>query len=509
MEKLEKFMAIFEGLDCAYGTYRVAGEPNAKGKSTGQALVVRKAPTKDLWQRHFDGIDPSLGIIPIRADNSCTWGAIDIDQYPLDLQALIEKIKKLGLPLVTFRSKSGGAHVYCFTKTPVPAGDMQKYLTACGGLLGEAGREIFPKQSEILVERGDTGNYLNLPYFGGEKSLRYALKEDGNSATLDEFFAIYEANVQDALVLPKPPEKPDTPVKDGPPCLQALCSQGFPEGSRNNGLFSVGIYLKKAFPVGWEDRLMEYNQKYFNPPLGLQEIALIQKQLEKKEYRYKCKDDPIKSFCNPSLCRQRKHGIGGDGPDSPQLTSLSKYASEPPLWFLDVNGKRIELETETLFNQMFFQKACMERLNVLPPTIKKPDWEALINELLSEMVEMQAITEASEDTTITGRFADLVEEFTTHLQQAMDRDEILMGRVWTDEAKGVSYLRIKDLEAHLKRNNFGALSAPKMAQRLRELGGEPSSINLKGRTARVWKLPVFDKQDSPFDTPTSDDSVPF
>jgi hypothetical protein len=135
MEKLDKFMAIFEGLHCAYGTYRISGEPNEKGKSTGQALVVRKPPTKDLWQRHFDGIDPSLGIIPIRADNTCTWGAIDIDQYPLDLQALIEKIKKLGLPLVTFRSKSGGAHVYCFTKTPVPAGDMQKYLTACGGLL--------------------------------------------------------------------------------------------------------------------------------------------------------------------------------------------------------------------------------------------------------------------------------------------------------------------------------------------------------------------------------------
>jgi len=509
MEKLEKFMAIFEGLDCAYGTYRVSGEPNAKGKSTGQALVVRKPPTKDLWQRHFDGVDPSLGIIPIRADNTCIWGCIDIDTYPLDLGALVQKIKKLKLPLVCCRSKSGGAHVFAFTKDPVPAGEMQDYLTGCAALIGESGREIFPKQREVLVSRGDTGNFLNLCYHNYQRTLRYAIKEDGTAASLDEFFGMYEVNVQEKLVLPKPPEKPDTPVKDGPPCLQALCSQGFPEGSRNNGLFSVGIYLKKAFPVGWEDKLMEYNQKYFNPPLGLQEIALIQKQLEKKEYRYKCKDDPIKSFCNPALCRQRKHGIGGDGPDSPQLTSLSKYASEPPLWFLDVNGKRIELETESLFNQMFFQKACMERLNVLPPTVKKPDWEALINELLSEMVEMQAITEASEDTTITGRFADLVEEFTTHLQQAMDRDEILMGRVWTDEANGVCYLRIKDLEAHLKRNNFGALSAPKMAQRLRELGGEPSSINLKGRTARVWKLPVFDKQDSPFDTPTSDDSVPF
>ena len=27
------------------------------------------------------------------------------------------------------------------------------------------GSEIFPKQTEILVERGDTGNFLNLPYY--------------------------------------------------------------------------------------------------------------------------------------------------------------------------------------------------------------------------------------------------------------------------------------------------------------------------------------------------------
>ena len=508
MEQLDKFISIFAGLDSAYGTYRVEGQ-NEKGKNTGKASVVRQPPTKNLWQRHFDGLDPSLGIIPIRANNSCTWGAIDVDRYPLDHAKIIADVKKLDLPLVTFRSKSGGAHIYCFTRAPVPAGSMQKYLTACAGLLGEAGQEIFPKQSEILVERGDTGNYLNLPYFGGEKTLRYAFKDNGESATLEEFFALYEEKAQDKLIFPEASAKPDDPVSDGPPCLQALCKQGFPEGSRNNGMFSTGLYLKKAFPFGWEDKLLEFNHKYFNPPLGLQELGVIQKQLERKDYRYKCKDDPIKSFCNPSLCRQRKHGIGGDGPGSPQLTSLSKYASEPPLWFLDVNGKRLELETENLFNQLLFQKACMDKLNILPPTIKKPDWEQLINELLSEMVELEQITEASTDTTISGRFRELVEEFTTHLQQGMDRDEILMGRVWTDEDSKVVYLRIKDLEAHLRRNNFGLMSAPKMAQRLRELGGEPCSLKLKGRTTRVWSLPVFEQQDSTFDTPIASDRVPF
>ena len=508
MEQLDKFISIFAGLDTAYGTYKVESQ-NAKGKSVGKAVVVRQPPTKDLWQKHFDGVEPSLGIIPIRADNSCVWGCIDIDQYPLDLAALVVKIKKLKLPLVSCRSKSGGAHCFAFTKDPVPAGDMQDYLTGCAALLGESGREIFPKQRELLVSRGDTGNFLNLPMHNVNRTLRYAIKEDGTAATLDEFFEMYEANVQDKLVLPKASPKADTPVSDGPPCLQALCSQGFPEGSRNNGMFSLGLYLKKAFPEDWGNKLLVYNQKYFTPPLGLQELGVIQKQLERKDYRYKCKDDPIKSFCNPALCRQRKHGIGGDGPGSPQLSSLSKYASEPPLWFLDVNGKRVELETDSLFNQMFFQKACMERLNVLPPTVKKADWEQMINGLLSEMVELEQITEASEDTTITGRFNELVEEFTTHLQQGLDRDEILMGRVWTDDENKVVYFRIKDLEAHLKRNNFGLMSAPKMAQRLRELSGEPLALHLKGRTTRVWRVPVFASQDSPFDSPISKIDVPF
>jgi len=507
MSQLQRFRKIFEGLDTAYGTYKIERQ-NEKNKHVGRGFTINKPPVDSLWQKHLDGIEPSLGIIPIRADNSCTWGAIDIDQYPLDLEAVVKKVKDNNLPLVTFRSKSGGAHIYAFTKEPVPAAEMQRYLNACASILGQAGREIFPKQSEILVERGDVGNYLNLPYFNFETTLRYALKEDGTAATLDEFFEIYESKVQDELKAPAVSQKKDTPCKDGPPCLQALCAQGFPEGTRNNGMFNVGVYLRKAHEIGWEDKMMEFNQKYFDPPLALKEMQLIQKQVEKKDYRYKCKDEPIKSFCNSGLCRQRKHGIGGDGPDSPKLSALSKYNSEPPLWFLDVNGRRVELETDHLFNQMNFQKACMERLNILPPSMKKPDWETLINGLLAEMIEMEQITEATEDTTITGRFQDLVEEFTTHLQKAMDRDEILMGRVWTDEDTGITYFRIKDLEAHLKRNSFTGLTAPKMAQRLRDMGGTTQSVRLRGRLTRLWLLRPFDEQDAPFDV-HDDDSVPF
>jgi hypothetical protein len=149
MTDITRFKAIFSGLDIAYGTYKIEGS-RGDGKQAGKAVVVRKPPTDDLWVKHLEGVEPSLGIIPIRADSTCIWGCIDIDQYPLDHKGLIEKIRKLSLPLVVCRSKSGGAHAFIFTKNPVSAAMMQKCLQACAALLGESGREIFPKQSEIF-----------------------------------------------------------------------------------------------------------------------------------------------------------------------------------------------------------------------------------------------------------------------------------------------------------------------------------------------------------------------
>jgi hypothetical protein len=94
------------------------------------------------------------------------------------------------------------------------------------------------------------------------------------------------------------------------------------------------------------------------------------------------------------------------------------------------------------------------------------------------------------------------------MQQAMHRDEILLGRVWNDDDHRVCFFRMKDLEAHFRRHNFVALTSPKVAQRLRDLQGEPTVLLLKGRTTRVWKLPQFQKQSAPFDT-AKDEGVPF
>src|SRR6056300_1364414 len=113
--KHDKFKSIFEGLKIAYGQYQ-KGEHTENGKQKGKAFIVRKNVTDDLWENHLKGIGPALGIIPINENNSCKWGCIDIDEYDFDHKALVDDIRSKNFPLVVCRSKSGGAHVFLFTK---------------------------------------------------------------------------------------------------------------------------------------------------------------------------------------------------------------------------------------------------------------------------------------------------------------------------------------------------------------------------------------------------------
>ena len=133
---IERFKNIFEGLDRAHGVTLV-GESNGDGnKIKGKSFVKREPVTDDLWQKHLDGKD-SLGVIPINDDNKCKWGCIDIDSYAgFDHKKLINKIKQFNLPLIVCRSKSGGAHVFLFTKNYVSASLMQDKLNEIRSVLG-------------------------------------------------------------------------------------------------------------------------------------------------------------------------------------------------------------------------------------------------------------------------------------------------------------------------------------------------------------------------------------
>ena len=163
------------------------------------------------------------------------------------------------------------------------------------------------------------------------------------------------------------------------------------------------------------------------------------------------------------------------------------------MWFIDVNGEPLELDTDALMSQLMFQKACMEQLNMMPRTVSKNIWESRISALMTEMKENEsAIMEVSQDASISGQFYDYLEEFCRHLQQAQDKEEILLRKPWTDEEEGVTYFRLKDFESHLKKNRFFEYKSHKVAQRLRDIQGESTVMKIKGSTIRVWKIPAFE-----------------
>ena len=486
---MEEFKSIFEGLDVAYGQHQSEGK-RADGKQEGKSYIVKKLVTDELWSQHLAGEGPSLGIIPIMADNTSRWGCIDIDTYPIDYRKIINIIRTLQLPLVPCRSKSGGLHVFLFLKKPIAAKLIRSKLREAAAAIGHADVEVFPKQSTILIEKGDLGNFLNLPYYNAKNSTRYAYKDDGTAASLLEFIELYNKysleNIDKVAI-----KISDKVIPDGPPCLQQLCTQGFPEGTRNNGLFNIAVFLRKLDADNWKVLLEKHNQQYMNPPLAASEVVTVQNQLEKKEYNYRCKEPPINSYCNAQVCRTRKYGIGGGA--SLEFSALTKLETEPPVWILNVGDARMELQTDELQIQTKFQKKCMDALNLMPPLVKQSVWQESIEKLFINLIKIPV----SDDGSVAGQFEAYLQEFCTDRAQAQNRDELTLRKPWTED--GISWFRLKDLADYLTRNKFTHYNTGQLVQALRRLDGKSDKFNLKGRTVRVWGVPAYQHQDSAFD----------
>ena len=87
MDLAQRFFDLFRGNDRAHGTFNVQTDRERDGKKQGVARVLKEATTVEHWSNHILG-KQGLGIIPIKDNNSCHWGAIDIDVYNLDHKVL-------------------------------------------------------------------------------------------------------------------------------------------------------------------------------------------------------------------------------------------------------------------------------------------------------------------------------------------------------------------------------------------------------------------------------------
>ena len=110
-----------------------------------------------------------------------------LDNY----KTLLKQIKQLELPLISCRSKSGGAHVFLFIDGLVPAKAIRKKLNKFAFELGRANCEIFPKQDMLHVEKGDTVIFLPHSDIPLEYDMHQSLKEKYYRVQRKELLSIY------------------------------------------------------------------------------------------------------------------------------------------------------------------------------------------------------------------------------------------------------------------------------------------------------------------------------
>jgi hypothetical protein len=152
----------------------------------------------------------------------------------------------------------------------------------------------------------------------------------------------------------------------------------------------------------------------------------------------------------------------------------------------------------------------MEQINHMPRTIARQAWESQMNALLKTMVETEgAIITTSEDTSLRGQFYEMLEEFTTHMQSALDKEEILLRRPWTNETTHRTYFRLKDFEGYLKRNKFTEYRSNKIAQRLRDIDGQSEQLRINGRPIRCWSIPAYEEIEQEFSSRFEGPEEPF
>jgi hypothetical protein len=469
------------------------------------ARTLRDPPTAELWLAHLEGRRP-LGIVPISEQGTCWWGVIDIDSYTVVHAELAERLHKLDLPLLVCRSKSGGAHLFVFLSEPTPAALLVEKLREIAAALGFGESEIFPKQTEVLSSRGDTGNWLNMPYFLADGGTRFAVSPDGRGMSLARFLETAEkARIDTETLASLSPRTASTEVdlKEGPPCLQYLAGTGVSEGGRNNALFAFGVLAKKVSPDNWERLLETWNHKFIVPALSSEEVMLIVRSLRKKEYSYRCKDSPIVSHCDMATCRTRKYGVGNAA--TPDISSISILDTQPPLFFVCLtSGGTVECTSDDILTSRGFQREALEQLRLLLPLYKQEAWLARIQACL----ETATLIEAPRESGTTGAFMDHLELFCTDRWAAREKDEITLGKPWHDEDEQRYWFRLVDLLQHLERGKFRELTRQQITARIREAGGNNGFFNLRGRGVNVWWVPasLFSVQTEPHAVPRTQES---
>lgn len=488
MKHLDDFIDLFEGYTKAFGQYTLGDLDPEKGKRGGEARTSYTAIKKENWVEHLKGDKVGIGIVPLMDDDTrLKWACIDVDIYKdIDYKTIAAKTKHL--PCVLTLSKSGGIHIWFFFNEPVNAAAVLVKMRAIAASLGFAKHEIFPKQTTRATAT-DTGNWINLPYFGDSRKCYKDGKQIGLAAfikyakaqrtTLDKFIKI-DCGAQ------------GKDFEDGPPCLQQLAFEGMPN-HYNNAMTNVAVYFKHKNPDTWQTDLFDFNQRW-PEPMPSTEMQKLAESVKAKGYHYTCHKPPICDYCNFQQCKQREFGITiFKGAIPIVIDSVTRYDSMPPIWVFEVEGHRLLFnDAGQVHNVNAFSKKLFEHTNRFLPPIKQDAWINYIN----EMTENKLTTvPAPADASNRGQLLTLLDTFINERGKFDEeqKDQMLTGNVWIDK-DNVAHFQSNAFMLFLKSQGFTSLSTPEVWAILSQEGAQSGETSLKGKKISFWTYPATNLQ---------------
>ena len=483
-----RFARLFRGRENCYGVYRVT-EERSDGKQKGRGQTIRAPLTEQQYADHLAGTI-RLGVIPIRDDSTVNWFAGDIDQYGIDLAELETKVQAAGFPVVVCKSKSGGAHLYCFLREPVAASAVIPVMRGWVSALGYPKSEIFPKQDR--VDDGMMGNWINLPYHNEADPDAYALGLNGERLTREQFEQLAAARAASADDLAEFARKPRAngakhPLADAPPCVATMYENKISEGGRNQALTHVGIYLKMSDEDNWKEKLMEWNYRVVEPPLPAEEVRTIARNLGRKKYEYMCKQEPMCSVCDRDTCLTRKWGVGQQrGVDYPDedIDRIVHIMSDPAVFLVHIGGHIVDMNVDTLMSVTRFNNRVMERTGKILPTLKQ---ERHRQRLMFIKMDREA---APDEVSDEGAVLDALQEWIgSQAPNVKEVGQVLRGYPFYDrERKAVVFKPMHFIDQYRKSRR--QVEPNKIWAALRNQGATKTTMRLDGQPTNVWIYPI-------------------
>jgi hypothetical protein len=482
---------LFRGSQRAHGEYRPPVDERPGEKVEGNHYFPDGPVTLEMWQQHLLG-KRGVGIVPVTEEGTCCWGAIDVDlEYAADesIPAKYEDLLRVHrLPLLPLRSKSGGCHLFIFFNDPMPAKTVRRKLREWAIRLGlPESTEIFPKQS--ILERGDKGSWLNMPYFGALSGTtnRYAVFEH-KPLDLENFCSLAERLARTAAQIL---QGDDDDPSEGPPCIEDILITGKTGDFRNNLLFNVGVYFRfKKLDENWETSVRRWNELHVKPPLDLAELGKILKSLGRKNnYNYRCKDAPICHHCNRDLCVTRKFGVGNDFEGWPTITDVVCYLADEPYFEFDMNRIHVRCDIEEISSQLRFRNLVGKWLHNLPPRVSVDRFEKFVNLLLAQARNIEVPPELSP----SGQITYYLIKYLTGMKSESWEELRERDLPYHDSEEKLLYFRYPAFQRYLNEQRRGVTFTSRMTFAVfRTAGAKPTQVRVGYHNFACWKIPFED-----------------